>query len=119
MPVNDLRMLFGKEVVVSKIDLLRMYIEIACWSDNPTIVDAIENLMMMVKIAEPDAVQEALFQATVYSGVAEVRRQQIDLEEAHEIVDEVIEKGDTNSIFALDNLIDVARTQRPFKKKSR
>ena len=90
-------------------DLRTATIEVAIRSDNPAIVAAFEQLLVLVQLVEPVEMTWRLTNIRAVNLYAEVCLRQLKRDVAHEVVDEVFETGDESMVYALDNLIDVAR----------
>jgi hypothetical protein len=84
-------------------------LEAALNSDNPTIVDALQSLFVLVRLVEPDGYRDCVEQRNVYSIIAECHAQRINAGEAHAMIDTVLASRDCAAVFALDNFMDVAR----------
>lgn len=90
-------------------DQQRACIDTALGSDNPAIIDAISQLMVLVRLVAPVEYQERVEHNCLFAIIAGVHVQRINPDEAHAMLDTVLASRDYNAIFALDNFIDVAR----------
>jgi len=89
------------EKSTESVEIQQACLDCALQSKNPTIINALEQLYVLMRLCEPDLIKMWL---TIFS--AETRN--INREEAHRIVDDVIDSHDTHALLALDNFIDVA-----------
>jgi hypothetical protein len=103
----------NEAVPPSEDDQRRACIDTALGSDNPAVVDALDKLLVLVRLVAPGDYQDCVEHRSLFSLIAGIHVLRIDPCEAHAMLDTVLASHDSNAIFALDNFIDVARTHWP------
>lgn len=104
-----------KDTVLDDFDKKSAYMQAALLSDNPTVVDHIEKLMLLISITDPKAVATNIETATMLTYIkTRSKVSSHDREKIHKIVDDILDNIRGASFVALENLFDVA--QREFKK---
>ena len=86
--------------------IIYAHIKAAVDSDNPTIIDALNAVCVLVRLTEAESLERNLELERMFSGKDLITR--VDRETAHKLVDEVLNSRDGNGMFALGNFMDVA-----------
>jgi hypothetical protein len=99
-----------QEPELDKWQILDAHIGAAAISDNPTVIDALQTLCLLVRMVEPEKLETNLSIEKSFSGKDFVTR--LDRIEAHQIVDEVLTQRYVSGIIALGNLMNVVRREK-------
>ena len=88
------------------------YLHVAAESSNPTIMDAIDNLKMLVRMTDPENADYMLRVLGMNRAIDHIRAGRIDKGKVSRIVEEIIHRADNDGLTALENLIDVSYRRR-------
>jgi accessory colonization factor AcfC len=92
---------------LTEIEKLSVYLQVAIKSNNPTIISALDDLILLISIAEGEKISDT----KKYCAVADLIKRDINKKDVDKIIDFALENRDLNTLAALENFIDVATLQ--------
>ena len=78
-------------------------------SDNPTVLAALNQLYVVVRLAEPELYEEKLMNTSLQTWIAQSHAKRFDPSRVHQMVDHVLAGDDCHAMFALEKFCLVAR----------
>jgi hypothetical protein len=96
---------------LTEIEKLSVYLQVAIKSNNPTIISALDDLILLISIAEGEKLAQKISDTKKYCAVADLIKRDINKKDVDKIIDFALENRDLNTLAALENFIDVATLQ--------
>jgi hypothetical protein len=96
---------------LTEIEKLSVYLQVAIKSNNPTIISALDDLILLISIAEGEKLAQKMNDTKKYCAVADLIKRDINKKDVDKIIDFALENRDLNTLAALENFIDVATLQ--------